>query len=126
MSPHPQAVEAPEAVERPLAERRAHVRTPSNASAELTLIGRTVEGELRDVGAGGVCFTTTDPHLVVAGGNFVRIAFDCERAGRPDRLERSVRVLRVDSQADGDATTQVIGLQFEELLKVDGISFPAP
>lgn len=121
MSPDPQSVQAP--LQEPLVERRAHPRLPTTAGAELTLQGRTVEGELRDVGAGGVCFTTLDTHLIVAGGNFVRIAFDCEIEGRPERLERSVRVLRVDNQPFGDATVQVLGLQFEELLAMEGIVF---
>lgn len=121
MSPDPHAVET---AERPVDERRAHRRHDVDAPAELTLQGRTVEGRLENVGAGGVCFVTEDRHLVVASGNFVRVTFDCEKDGAATRLVRTVRVLRVDTGTRGDVFVQVLGLQFEELLKLDGIRFP--
>ena len=46
----------------PQGERRRYERRPASVPARLTLVGYTVEGRLEDVGAGGVRFTTDDPH----------------------------------------------------------------
>ena len=121
MSPLPPAVET---LHREAGERPVHPRPDVDRGAPLTLPGRTVEGRLENVGAGGVCFVTGDTALIVAGGNFVRVAFDCERNGEPERLERAVRVLRAAREERDGAAVQVLGLQFEELLRLEGIRFP--
>ena len=80
-------------------------------------MGRTVDGSLRDIGSGGVCFTTTDPELRVAPGNFVIVSFECVRNGVELTIDRAVRVVHVQDSSE----FRVFGLQFEEPLALDDV-----
>jgi PilZ domain-containing protein len=103
-------------------ERREHERHATDASAQLSLLGHTVDGTLRDIGAGGVCFVTADAHIQVTPGNFVEIAFECLLGGERSRLQKSVRVMwQAEEEGDGEAV-RAFGLEFEEVMALEGFA----
>ncbi len=110
----------------PGSERRRHERIDVCLPARLTLVGYTVAGELSNIAPGGVCFVTEDAHLRVAAGNFVFVDFEGRRGDAVVPIRRAVRVTRVERPDDDQDPKRLVGLEFEELLTLSGLSFPSP
>jgi len=104
-------------------ERRRHSRLDVRVMARLSLVGYTAEGQLENVGAGGVCFRTEDPGLQVEPGNFVYVSFAARREGDVEDVQKAVRVTRIDADPESGPHARVLGLEFEELLRMKGLAF---
>ena len=108
-----------------LEDRRRHPRRKVRMPARLLLVGYVVGGLLEDIAEGGVKFTTEDPHIIVEAGNFVSVSFDCKLDGQSATIQRSVRVLRVETRQEDDRELRVFGLEFDELFDLQGVEFSA-
>lgn len=100
-------------------ERRRDPRKEIGVAAKLTLVGLTVDGRLVNVSARGVCFMTKDPHLRVDAMNYVLVAFTLPAADGDQKVERQVRVTRVETVEEGGVRVRRIGLEWNEPLILD-------